>query len=113
MFVITVGERHEAVVFESLMEQGAIKRAAQVAPGYVPNESLLIRATAVARFVAIYVVVAFTLQFLAKLLKNTGERLTRLYTARGNELSDVLTVSSSFVELPRAMRKRLKTTLPC
>ena len=25
-FLITVGERHEAVVFESLMEQGSVKR---------------------------------------------------------------------------------------
>lgn len=25
-FLLTVGERHEAVVFESLMEQGSVKR---------------------------------------------------------------------------------------
>jgi len=36
-FVITVGERHEAVVFESLMEQGAIKRAGSGRPRIRPN----------------------------------------------------------------------------
>ena len=36
-FVVTVGERHEAVVFASLMEQGAIKRAGSNRPRIRPK----------------------------------------------------------------------------
>lgn len=36
-FLLTVGERHEAVVFEQLMEQGAIKRQGVGRPRLRPN----------------------------------------------------------------------------
>jgi transposase len=36
-FVLTVGERHEAVVFETLMEQGAIKRPGSGRPRLRPR----------------------------------------------------------------------------
>lgn len=36
-FLLTVGERHEAVVFEQLMEQGAIKRTASGQPRLRPH----------------------------------------------------------------------------
>ena len=36
-FLLTVGERHEAVVFEQLMEQGAVKRASSGRPRIRPR----------------------------------------------------------------------------
>ena len=36
-FLITVGERHEAVVFESLMQQGSVKRSASGRPRLRPR----------------------------------------------------------------------------
>lgn len=36
-FVLTVGERHEAVVFEQLMEQGGVKRVGQGRPRVRPR----------------------------------------------------------------------------
>lgn len=48
-FLLTVGERHEAVVFEQLMEQGAVKRAfRQVVRACVLAEWWAIRANSVA-----------------------------------------------------------------
>lgn len=36
-FLVTIGERHEAVVFEQLMEQGAVKRAGVGRPRLRPE----------------------------------------------------------------------------
>ncbi len=89
-FVLTVGERHETVMFEQLMEQGAVKRTTSGRPR-VRVEWSAIKATAAEPFAATCVVAAFALRSRAKTMRNSEVSLTSRFTAPEMLLSVVST----------------------
>ena len=91
-FLLTVGERHEAVVFEALMEQGAVAGKGGGRPRLRPQRVVGDKGYSSGKIRSYLRRQGFAIRFHARTTKSIEESLTRRSTVSGIRLSGVSTV---------------------
>ncbi len=88
-FLLSVGERHEAVLFEPLICKVQSKAQDQEDRGYDHDESVVTRVTVVGKLGVICAEEVFAIRFHGKSMSIEEESLTKLFTVCETRLSDV------------------------
>ena len=88
-FLVSAGERHEAVFFKPLICKVQLKDQDQEDLGYDPNESVVTRATVAGKLGFICAEEVFAIRFPGKSMSIEEVGLTKLFTVCETRLSDV------------------------